>query len=176
MKFSNKVIPFASLKPEILMLTSHLASQHSLANCRNQFYRIAGVNTKLTGNPGFWFKQEYFGIQPQKGTPTKNHLLHKSLKDEMEGVWNERLQIIEDLAKATLFCKYALRCASNLSEYLSLLPEQFGKDVGELVRNNTGIICESPGYPEEFINIFKAKYAQEEQGLKNQLVYNLLQG
>lgn len=176
MKLSNLTPSFSTLKPDILMITSHLASNHSLNDIKRRIHAIVELNYGFTRNMGFWFKQEYFGIQPPRGTKTRDHLLHKFLKEQMETVHNERTAIVADLAKATLYCKYALRSATNLSEYLSLLPEQFGSEVREYIRSNTGLVCEFPPYPEEFISVFKTKYAQEEQGLKNQLVYNLLQG
>lgn len=176
MKMRKQAATFSTLKPDILMITSHLASNHSLSAIKLRIYEIVELNYGHTRNTGFWFKQEYFGNLPPKGTNTRDHLLHKSLKEQMEKVHNERTAIVEDLAKATLYCKYALRSATNLSEYLSLLPEQFGSEVREYIRSNTGLVCEFPPYPEAFISLFKTKYAQEEQGLKNQLVYNLLQG
>jgi hypothetical protein len=94
----------------------------------------------------------------------------------MEEAYSERIQIIDELAQATIYCKLALRCATNLSEYLSLLPEQFAADIKNLVESSTGLTCDLPGYPEEIVQVFKAKYVKEETVLKNQLVYNLLQG
>lgn len=166
---------FASLKPELLKMSSYYAGENSLKYIEEKIFKVITENAQLTGHNGFWFKQEYFG-STIRGTPTKDHLLHKSLKDEMEKLHVERSLIMSDLAKATMYCKFALRCAPSLAEYISLLPDEFGKTVRIVIEKSTGMICASVGYPPEFVEAFKAKYSEEEKALRNQLVYNLLQG
>ena len=166
---------FATLKPEILKLSSYHAGHNSLKYVQEKIFRVIATNAKLTNHPGFWFKQEYFG-NSVIGVSTRNHLLHKDLKDEMENVYSERSEIISDIAKATMYCKFALRCASTLGEYVSLLPDEFGKNISTAIQNAIGLISIDTKYPPEFIEAFKAKYSDEETALKNQLVYNLLQG
>lgn len=166
---------FPTLKPEILRMSSYYAGENSLKYIQEKINKVLQENAALTFHLGFWFKQEYFGT-PLKGQATKDHLLHKSLKGAMEEIYAERSLIISDLAKATMYCKFALRCASTLGEYISLLPDEFGKTVLTSVENATGLICLTTGYPSEFVEAFKAKYSEEEKALRNQLVYNLLQG
>lgn len=166
---------FASLKPEILKFSSYYAGNNSLQYIQEKINKVIHENAALTFHLGFWFKQEYFGT-PVKGMQTKDHLLHKSLKEAMEEIYAERSLIMTDLAKATMYCKFALRCAPSLGEYISLLPDEFGKTVRIAIENATGILCAAVGYPSEFIEAFKAKYSEEEKALRNQLVYNLLQG
>lgn len=166
---------FASLKPEILKLSSYYAGNNSLQYIQGKINKVITENASITAHLGFWFKQEYFG-SPIRGMQTKDHLLHKSLKETMEEIYAERSLIISDLAKATMYCKFALRCSPSLGEYISLLPDEFGKTVRVAIENSTGMIGTLNGYPPEFIEAFKCKYSEEEKALRNQLVYNLLQG